>query len=45
MSTVGVRLTFPSNDFELGNILHDGPDARIQLTPLVPTGDTFVPYF
>jgi len=45
MSIVEIRLTIPTDDLELGQVLHDGEDVRIELTQLVPTGNTLIPYF
>jgi predicted DNA binding protein len=45
VNIVEIRLTVPSADFELGQILTTTKHIRIQLARLIPTGDTFVPYF
>jgi hypothetical protein len=45
VNIVEIRLTIPSDELELGQILHDGENVRVQLSQIVPTGDMFVPYF
>lgn len=42
---VVARLTIPSDDLELGRILHDDGDVRIELAQFVPTGTTVFPFF
>ena len=45
MNIVEIRLTVPSGDLELGQVLTNDESVRVQLARLVPTGETFVPYF
>lgn len=45
MNIVTIRMTIPSEDLEFGQILHAGPDVRIEFTKVVPLTDTTVPYF
>lgn len=45
MSTALADVTISSESFELGEILHDNQELRIELTQFVPTGDSLVPYF
>jgi hypothetical protein len=42
---VKIRLTVPTDELELGQILQADEDDQIRLAQLVPTHDTFVPYF
>jgi len=45
MSIVTVELTVPSEQFDLGRILHDGTDVQIELAQFVPIGEFITPYF
>ncbi len=45
MSIVVVELSLPSDSFEVGSILHDHGDARIELAQFVPIGEAVIPYF
>jgi predicted DNA binding protein len=45
MSIVLAEVTVPSRSFELGEILHDHGQARIELVQFVPTGEVLAPYF
>ena len=45
MSVVVVELSLPSDSFEIGSILHDHDDFRVELSQFVPVGRSLVPYF
>lgn len=45
MSIVIVEISLPSDSFEVGSILHDHHDVRIELAQFVPIGEALIPYF
>lgn len=45
MTIVVTEVTIPTDSFELGQILHDHDETRIELTKFVPTGNGLAPYF
>ena len=45
MSIVTVELSVPTDSVEMGTILHDHEDVRVDLAQFVPIGESHIPYF